>query len=56
MDRVGPQLHEKKKKGVGCCNEDSKLSIGYKLIYLPLSRTSGHCLGIFKTIQIYSSL
>jgi hypothetical protein len=52
MDRVGPQLHEKEKKKVGCCNEDSKFSIRYKLIYLPLSRASGHCLGIFKAIKI----
>jgi len=53
MDRVGSQLHEKKKKTkVGCCNEDSKFSIRYKLIYLPLSRTSEHCLGIFKAITI----
>jgi len=35
MERVGPQLHEKKKK-VGCYNEDSKFSVRYKLIYLPL--------------------
>jgi len=52
MEHVGPQLHEKKKKKVGCCNEDSKFSVRYKLIYLPLSRTSGRCLGIFKAIKI----